>query len=158
MKTEEPVLKRQKLEDLSKGIVKSVSQSQFPQAKQHLYKTKYILKGHTKPVTCARFSPDGKLIATACKYKGIWRFFISTRAVSNCEVFLFFFFFFHLLAADTTIRIWSAEDGRHLATLAGHLEGISDISWAPDSQIVASASDDKTIRLWNIHTVRISLF
>ena len=66
---------------------------------------------------------------------------------------IFYFFLFHLLAADTTLRIWNAEDGRHLATLTGHLEGISDISWAPDSQIIASASDDKTIRLWNIHTV-----
>ena len=35
----------------------------------------------------------------------------------------------------------------------GHTQGVSDIAWSPDGQYVASASDDGTIRLWNIETV-----
>lgn len=30
----------------------------------------------------------------------------------------------------------------------GHTEGISDVAWSPDSDLLASASDDKTIRIW----------
>lgn len=69
-------------------------------------------------------------------------------------------FLFHLLivslASDATVRIWHGSTGQHISTLEGHLEGISDISWAPDSQVLASASDDKTIRVWNVLTVSLS--
>jgi COMPASS component SWD3 len=36
--------------------------------------------------------------------------------------------------------------------MEGHLAGISTISWSPDSRFIASGSDDKTIRLWDIAT------
>lgn len=59
------------------------------------------------------------------------------------------------VAADATIRIWDMDQnvGKWITTLEGHMEGISDISWAPDSQVLASASDDKTVRIWHIPTV-----
>ena len=56
-------------------------------------------------------------------------------------------------AADATIRIWDAGNGKHLQTLEGHLAGVSTIAWAPDSKTIASGSDDKTIRLWDVSTV-----
>lgn len=93
MNTEEPVLKRQKLEDSEKEAVGLVPQSQVPQAKQHLYKTKYILKGHTKPVTCARFSPDGKLIATACRYRNTVIFLLIYFMFLIVRIFLLFISF-----------------------------------------------------------------
>ena len=42
-----------------------------------------------------------------------------------------------------------------LLTLAGHeglFSGVNSVAIAPDNQILASGSDDKTIRLWNIET------
>lgn len=38
--------------------------------------------------------------------------------------------------------------------LEAHLAGISTIAWGPDSETLASGSDDKSIRLWNTATVR----
>lgn len=38
-----------------------------------------------------------------------------------------------------------------LHTFIGHLLGISDISWAPDSSLIASASDDTCVRIWNLN-------
>nr|POE78059.1 wd repeat-containing protein 5 [Quercus suber] len=55
-------------------------------------------------------------------------------------------------AADCTIRIWDAYTGQLSHTLEGHLAGISTIAWSPDSKILASGSDDKIIRLWDIST------
>lgn len=37
-------------------------------------------------------------------------------------------------------------------TLEGHLAGISTIAWSPDSKVLASGSDDKLIRLWDVAT------
>ncbi|KAN0122087.1 prolyl oligopeptidase-like protein [Hyaloscypha variabilis] len=52
-------------------------------------------------------------------------------------------------SADSTIKIWDAETGKHMRTLEGHLAGVSTIAWSPDSNTIASGSDDKTIRLWH---------
>jgi COMPASS component SWD3 len=38
-------------------------------------------------------------------------------------------------------------------TFEGHLAGISTLAWSPDGQWIASGSDDKTIRFWNVNTV-----
>lgn len=38
-------------------------------------------------------------------------------------------------------------------TMIGHTEGISDIAWSSASELLASASDDKTIRIWDVESV-----
>jgi COMPASS component SWD3 len=58
------------------------------------------------------------------------------------------------VAADKTIRLWNAIDGKHIRTFLGHKEGISDIAWSSDSEFICSASDDKSIRIWNVNNVK----
>lgn len=57
-----------------------------------------------------------------------------------------------MVAADCTIKIWDASTGTLSHTLEGHLAGISTIAWSPDSKVLASGSDDKLIRLWDVST------
>lgn len=57
--------------------------------------------------------------------------------------------------ADKLIKLWNAYTGDILKTLSGHTEGVNDIAWAYDSERLASASDDKTVRLWDADTVRV---
>jgi COMPASS component SWD3 len=59
------------------------------------------------------------------------------------------------VAADRTIKIWHAKTGKYEQTLEGHLAGISDIDWAPDSLTLVSGSDDKAVRLWDVGAVYI---
>ena len=99
------------------------------------YILKYTLKGHTKGISSVKFSPDGKWLASACKTA----MFFSHKGIAA--------------AADCTTKIWHAQDGRFEQTLEGHTLGISDISWSSDSKYICSASDDKTIKIWDISTV-----
>lgn len=60
-------------------------------------------------------------------------------------------------AADNLIKIWSPFTGELIRNLSGHTKGLSDISWSSEGTYLASASDDTSIRIWNIETVRSSL-
>jgi COMPASS component SWD3 len=61
------------------------------------------------------------------------------------------------IAADKTVKVWNVATGDLMQTLSGHSEGLSDVAWSPDSDMLASASDDKTVRLWSVENVSMSL-
>ena len=43
-------------------------------------------------------------------------------------------------------------DGKIEAVIAGHKLGISDVAWSSDSTLICSASDDKTVKIWDVGT------
>lgn len=54
------------------------------------------------------------------------------------------------------IKLWDAATGEFIQTLQGHSEGISDVAWSSDGEHLASASDDKTIRIWSLEEVHLN--
>lgn len=63
-----------------------------------------------------------------------------------------------ILAADRTVHLYPVTDeiGQAAVILSGgHEGGISDLAWSPDSKLLATASDDKTVGLWNVEEVQI---
>jgi COMPASS component SWD3 len=58
-----------------------------------------------------------------------------------------------MIAADKLIKLWDSRTGEFRQNLEGHTKGISDIAWSSSSDLLASGSDDKTVRLWDVNTV-----
>ena len=50
---------------------------------------------------------------------------------------------------DHTARIWDADSGAPLHTLAGHTSYVSSAKFSPDGRIIVTASDDNTARIWH---------
>ena len=55
------------------------------------------------------------------------------------------------------MRIWDVRTGRDVARLVGHSGAVNDVEFAPDRSVVATASNDGTVRLWSPRTGRQEL-
>nr|DBA34530.1 TPA: hypothetical protein GDO54_002081 [Pyxicephalus adspersus] len=53
---------------------------------------------------------------------------------------------------DCLVKIWSAVDGRLLATLRGHSAEISELTVNFENTLIAAASCEKIIRIWSLRT------
>jgi eukaryotic-like serine/threonine-protein kinase len=54
------------------------------------------------------------------------------------------------LPSRRTIR--ATPPGTTLLTCTGHSDSVNSVAWSPDGTLLASASDDRTIRVWDIHS------
>nr|AAI28481.1 Pwp2 protein [Mus musculus] len=124
----------------------------------------YVLKqqGHFNSMVALAYSPDGQYIVTSSldgtvrafdlhRYRN-FRTFTSPRPTQ-----------FSCVAVDSSgeivsagaqdsfeIFVWSMQTGRLLDVLSGHEGPVSGLCFNPMKSILASASWDKTVRLWDM--------
>ncbi|CCE65966.1 hypothetical protein TPHA_0N01850 [Tetrapisispora phaffii CBS 4417] len=55
---------------------------------------------------------------------------------------------------DNKIVVWRVKDWENFGTLKGHTARINDIDIHPSNRVAVSVSDDHSIRLWNLMTVK----
>ncbi|KAL9107098.1 MAG: hypothetical protein Q9227_007964 [Pyrenula ochraceoflavens] len=51
---------------------------------------------------------------------------------------------------DKHVKLWSGLDGKFLKTLRGHVGAVYATCWSADSRLLVSASEDSTLKLWDV--------
>jgi WD40 repeat protein len=68
---------------------------------------------------------------------------------------------------DQTVRLWDSDKGTHLRTLDNHVGGVNDLAVRPviasqntdpNQDVIATVSDDRTVRLWQPRIGRLMRF
>jgi WD40 repeat protein len=50
------------------------------------------------------------------------------------------------------VKLWSVELKNEIATLKGHNNSINSVAFSPDSEYLASGSEDQNIKLWRVES------
>jgi len=123
------------------------------------FKRMHKLVGHTKPISAATWSRDGKHFASAAADGTVRLWDIKTgkelhsllghKGSIRC---LEWSPDGKLLASagyDNTIRLWT-PDGQSKGVLEGHSQAVLCMTWSPNSNQLASGGNDKEMVIWNI--------
>ncbi|XP_027203304.1 notchless protein homolog 1 [Dermatophagoides pteronyssinus] len=116
------------------------------------------MTGHQQLINDVKFSPDGRLIASASFDKSIklWngytgKFLTSLRGHVQAVYQIAWSADNRLLvsgSSDSTLKVWNICQAKLLYDLPGHLDEVFALDWSPDGLRVASGGKDRILKIW----------
>jgi WD40 repeat protein len=104
---------------------------------------RFTFEGHKGPVLSMQFAPDNSLLATGAgtifRLEGAFDLFPFRAKSANVE-----------MKKEYAIRIWATNGGSELATMKGHKSSVRGLAFLADGNMLASASTDKSVKLWDL--------
>ncbi len=119
---------------------------------------------HSDEVWNAEFSPDGRLLTTVsndnivrtwdvasrsivsqtAKFQGAWKaaYFPDSKRVAVSAS----------SAANPVVKVLNAETSGEILTLSGHMKRVRAVDVSPDGKLIATGSQDGSVRIWNAET------
>ncbi len=117
---------------------------------------------HDEAVLTVRFSPDGKLLATATRSLGpylwcaiTWKPVVLQKNARGAMVVSVAFSpgGDRLAAAhdDGLVVCWNTETGQPLPTALDHNAAVTSLAFRPDGKTILTGCLDRKARLWDLH-------
>ncbi|KAJ7308054.1 hypothetical protein JRQ81_008557 [Phrynocephalus forsythii] len=155
-------------------LMKEVPEATRTSQKQELHKSLRSLNnfcsqiGDDRPISFCHFSPNSKLLATAC-----WSGLCKLWSVPDCNLV-------HTLrghdtnvgavvfhpkstisldkkdvnlascAADGSVKLWSLESDEPVADIEGHTVRVARVAWHPSGRFLGTTCYDHSWRLWDL--------
>ena len=124
------------------------------------------IDGHTREVFTLVFSPDGWTLASSSRDESVrlWevatgqvRWAFGTPRMGHAAVAYSPDGRLLLTACSQEqqgMRLWDLASGQELSNVWGHRGFVLKLAFSPDAKLAASASDDSTVLLWDVASLR----
>ena len=54
------------------------------------------------------------------------------------------------------MQVWEASNGKRRLTYSGHSNPVMAVAWLPDRRLLASASRDRTVQVWEASSWQVA--
>ena len=120
------------------------------------------LAGHDEPISDIVFSPNGRHLVSCSGSDSAIKIWDTTsgsliRSIKQVAVSAVSFSpdGNHIIGAyqvssnECNIKIWNTANGSEVRTLVGHTNSIWSVTYSPNGRQILTASDDRSIRIWD---------